>query len=342
MSEALQVTSGPASSAIGQASALCHATLARGSKSFALAGRLLPPGARTHAAVLYTFCRNVDDAIDLSPREHQPLALEALSRRLEAVYAGEPQHDPAFAAFAELVQKVSIPALYPRELLAGMHMDVVGTRYENLDDLLLYCHRVAGVVGLMMCHVLGIERDSALQKAAHLGIAMQLTNICRDVAEDWQLGRLYIPRSLLPQTSVDALQPRAGTPLPQAAQAPLALAVARLLRLAEQFYASADTGLAALPWRARLAIRAARHVYASIGHRIAARSYDVSRGRAVVPAHWKLWLIARSGLSSIADLSSSRGRVYQLPGRVLAFPFDVLPLEPQGRPLPGRLLESGI
>jgi phytoene synthase len=306
---------------------LCYRTLAQGSKSFAFAARLLPKPTRVDAAVLYTFCRRVDDAIDLAPCGEQRRAWFGLNERVQGVYRGEPQGDVAWQAFAELVGALGLPQSYPQELLAGMHMDVAGTHYDTLDDLLLYCHRVAGVVGLMMCHVLRVERDEALRHAAHLGIALQLTNICRDVAEDWQLGRLYVPRSVLAQSGAENLAAELGRPLPEAAALPLARAIERLLGLADHFYRSADAGLALLPWRAALAIRTARLIYARIGGRLRARGHDVRAGRAVVPTYEKLFLLARSTVTSLAALHAHNPLKagYRLPQRVLHFP-DVLPV----------------
>jgi 15-cis-phytoene synthase len=137
------------------AAQICAETLARHSKSFALAGKLLPPAQRRDAAVLYTFCRLADDAIDTVEPAAQPAALAELRLMLDSVYRGEPQTDVRLRAFQELAQRRGIPREYPDELLQGMAMDTAGAQYRTLDELLLYCHRVAGVVGLMMCHVLG-------------------------------------------------------------------------------------------------------------------------------------------------------------------------------------------
>ena len=175
----------------------CRLVLEQNSKSFALAGRLLQRSSARDAATLYGFCRHVDDAVDLAPAGTEASALLGLQARVRSVYAGEAQSEPLWHAFAELVRRVDLPETFVRELRAGRQMDVAGTRYETLEQLLLYCYRVAGVVGLMMCHVLGVRCDAALTNAAHLGMALQLTNISRDVLEDWQRGRVYVPRELL-------------------------------------------------------------------------------------------------------------------------------------------------
>jgi phytoene synthase len=289
--------------------------LRENSKSFALACKLLPAQRKDHVAVVYAWCRRADDAIDFASGEAQRRALIRLREELASVYAGEPQTDPTLAAFQRVVQADRIPAVYPRELLRGMEMDVVGTRYTTLEDLIAYCYRVAGTVGLMMCHVLGVSDPRALQHAAHLGIAMQLTNICRDVQEDWGRGRLYLPAELLPGFSA-AAGTHAGAELPAAAGPALGGAVRELLARADRYYRSADHGLAFLPLSAALAVGTARAVYAAIGRVLRRRGYDVLAGRAVVPLWHKLLL-------ATATLLRASGR---LPRAVLR-PFRAARLE---------------
>lgn len=292
---------------------LARAVIVQHSKSFALASRLLPEPSRDEAAVLYAWCRRVDDAVDGAPATAGVLA--RLRDDLDRAYAGETT-DPLLAAFGHLARLRHIPRAYPDALLDGMAMDLAGTRYRTIDDLFGYAWRVAGVVGTMMTHVLGVADDDALVPAAHLGIAMQLTNVCRDVAEDWQRGRLYIPDELLGDARglADAL----GSPLPASAVPALATAVRELLALADRYYRSADRGLVALPWRAALAVRSARDVYAAIGARIARTQHDVSAGRAIVPRHEKLARVAlaamRIGASAPRRLAPRR---FGIPSRIL-------------------------
>ncbi len=334
-----------------QAVALCWQTLAAGSKSFAMAARVLPPRCRDEAAVVYSWCRRADDAVDLAPPAEQPAALARLRAELDSVYAGlasgaggadgtggagEVQDDLVLAAFQEVVARYQIPREYPDELLAGMEMDVRGQRYHDMHTLLCYCYRVASTVGLMMSHVMGVTHDGALRNAAHLGMAMQLTNICRDVLEDWDLGRLYVPTEVLAECGIsdliEALAEAPGAPFPERARQPMRRAVARLLGAAEGFYRSGDRGLLALPWRCAFGVRAARLVYAAIGARIARRGHDVLAGRAVVPTWQKLWLVVRAGLGALGELPARlvyvlrggpRPRVSHAQAR---FPHGVLPL----------------
>ena len=157
----------------------CSEIIEQHSKSFSFASRFLPPDARADVAVLYAWCRRVDDLIDDSPRAEARHALLQLRGELDAVYGeGDEtlvERDLILSAFRAVVEKRQIPKRYPSELLEGMQMDVGNVSYDDLDALQLYCYRVAGVVGLMMCHILGLRDDAALLNAAHLGVAMQLT-----------------------------------------------------------------------------------------------------------------------------------------------------------------------
>jgi phytoene synthase len=282
-----------------------RATIATGSKSFALASRVLPRRVRDQAAIVYTWCRRADDAIDLAPPAAQPAALAALRADLDAVSAGAAT-GPQLAAFASVIRDRAIPRAYPDALLDGMAMDAAGATYLRVEELLGYCWRVAGVVGLMMSHVMGVTRDDALVPAAHLGVAMQITNVCRDVAEDWRLGRLYVPDEVLARHGAGGLAIELGRPMPRSAVAPLAGAVAELLALADRHYRAARPGFAALPWRCALAVRAAASIYRAIGARIAARGHRVTAGRAVVSTPRKLALLAGAAVRTGAGLRPGR------------------------------------
>lgn len=308
----------------------CRRAIENGSKSFALASRLLPSHCRDAVVVLYAWCRRADDAVDRSPHDERPAAIVRLRAELLAIYRGELDFDdvdsaraagfdPTLLAFAEVVRRHHIPFEYPSEMLAGMESDVVGFRPNTLEDLLLYCHRVAGTVGLMMCHVLGVRDASALRNAAHLGIAMQLTNVCRDIEEDWLDGRLYIPGSIL----CVAENARALPPPPAVARA-----VQLLLAHADRYYYSGDRGLGALSFRGALSVRAARLIYAAIGARLAKRDFDALSGRVVVPLLVKLALVVRALVRSIREIPR-RSRDRFVPAsleRIVRFPDDVLPI----------------
>lgn len=292
--------------------ALARASIATHSKSFALASRVLPPASRDPVAVLYAWCRRADDAVDLAPPGGAGPALARLRAELDDAYAGRAV-DPVLAAMGALCTARAIPRAYPEALLDGMAMDVDEVRYERLDQLHLYGWRVAGVVGLMMSHVLGVSDDRALVPAAQLGLAMQLTNIARDVAEDWERGRLYLPDELLARHGLAGLADRLGRPLPADAVEPLRGAVAELLARAEPHYRAADAGVLALPWRAAFAVTAARRIYAAIGGRLAARRHDVTAGRAATSTARKLALVARAAAATLG--TAPRRAILRLRGR---------------------------
>ncbi|MDB4977364.1 MAG: Phytoene synthase [Myxococcaceae bacterium] len=320
------------SSAHAQVLRECREIMEHNSKSFALAARLLSPASRDKAAAVYAFCRRVDDAIDGAPPAAQDQALSGLYDELDRIYRGERLEPPALRAFQAVVQSCALPRRYPAELIEGMAMDVRNTRYETLDNLLLYCHCVAGVVGLMMCHVFGLTDDLALHNAAHLGIGMQLTNISRDVREDWGLGRLYLPRQLLQAAGAGVIGQPGSDPFPTDPHTLEAIrqVTQTLLAEADRYYASADLGIAALPFRAGLAVRAARELYHSIGLVVAAQEFDPRRGRAVVPTGRKLGLLSRAVVDHLAKLPSTTlrrvrsGARVRTPQRELSFPEDVL------------------
>lgn len=275
------------------AAVAARATIAHHSRSFAMASALLGTRVRDETAVVYTWCRRADDAVDNArSADDARAALARLRRELDEVYAGTAR-DPVLAAFGTVVAERAIPRAYPAALLDGMEMDVVGTRYATLDELLLYCWRVAGVVGLMMTHVFGVSSNRALRHAGHLGIAMQLTNICRDIAEDWQRGRLYLPARSLAQRGT-ALVGTVGGAFPQAAAPAIKDVVRELLAVADRYYRSGDRGIAYLAARPALAVRAARAMYSAIGGRIARAGFDPTRGRAVVSGLRKLAISVRA------------------------------------------------
>lgn len=291
----------------------CRASIAKHSRSFALASTLLGPTARDHAAAVYAWCRAADDAIDLAPLAEQAAALVEERAELDRIYGGAP-HTAAGRAFAIVVAERRIPIAYPRALLDGMAMDVDGTTYRTDDDLLAYCYRVAGVVGLIMCHVLGVADDRALAPAVHLGIAMQLTNVCRDVGEDWALGRLYLPDELLAQQGLAGLHRKLGGKLPAHAREGLHAAQRVLLDRADRYYASARRGYRDLPARAALAIRTAARVYRAIGARVRSLGPTSLERRAVVGP------IAKSGhvgAALFAALGGLRRRQTHIPTTIL-------------------------
>lgn len=301
------------------------------SKSFSLAALLLPPSAREPVRVLYAWCRRADDAVDEDKSGHPERRVRALRAELDAVYGGSEPKDPEARAFQQVVQRYAIPREYPEELIMGMQMDASSAQYTKLEELLLYCFRVAATVGLMMCHVLGVRNEKALRHAAHLGIAMQLTNICRDVKEDYARRRLYLPQALLENSGAGGLRaPNSGelpAPIPAALGPAVATTVERLLVLADEYYASADRGLKYLPLRSRIAVGAARHIYAAIGSVLERRSYDIFGPRAYVSRLKKGSLVLKAALSACwlgLRARSGRGTPAATPLPCIRYDSDLL------------------
>jgi len=296
----LEIAQGPMDQrAIRLGQKQAQSILARGSKSFALAGALLGAGVRQDAAVLYAWCRLADDCIDLARSAGRAQAVADLRGELDAVFRGAVRQ-PLLIALHELVTRIRLPRAYLDDLIDGFAMDAGGVRYPSMAALDLYAYRVAGVVGLMMCHVLGVRDSRCVPQAAHLGMAMQLTNICRDVVEDWQCGRQYLP---FDQVARDQLGKAVEvSSFAGGERATVAHAVAALLERADVYYESGMKGLRDLGWRNALAIGAAARIYRAIGRRIARRRFDVFAGRAVVSLPAKLGLTIGSVWSLLLDL----------------------------------------
>ncbi|GAB4039707.1 MAG: phytoene/squalene synthase family protein [Rubrivivax sp.] len=280
----------PAERAIDHAA--CRALMRGGSKSFFAASLLLPARVRAPATALYAFCRRADDAIDLGGN---PLAaMHWLQQRLDGIYAGHPQDIECDRALAAVVPRYGIPRELLDALLEGFLWDAQGRRYETLTELEDYAARVAGTVGAMMALVMDTSDPQALARACELGVAMQLTNIARDVGEDARNGRLYLPCQWLREAGLD---PDAWLADPRF-DARLAQVIESLLAAADALYLRAEHGIAALPRDCRPAIRAARLVYAEIGHQLRRDGLDSVARRTVVPRSRKLALMARASTAA--------------------------------------------
>jgi phytoene synthase len=286
----------PASSVLDVKDA--RAVLAAHAKSFRFAGLFLPADRLDDAAVVYAFCRAVDDAIDEAPDR-------AAAQREAAAFAdeldGRAVPRPVVAAFVQTARRIELDLGFARGLIEGVAFDA-NERVRVADDagLLRYCYLVAGTVGGMMCAVLGVRSPEALPHAIDLGIGMQLTNICRDVLEDAGRDRVYVPASRLRAHGVD--EPDALVMTLRAGRDGTAVAavVSDLLALADRFYASADAGMRFIPWRSRLAILIASRVYRAIGQVLRRRGCDVLRGRVSTSMPQKLRLALAAAVDVVA------------------------------------------
>lgn len=251
-----------------------NASIKKGSKSFALASRVLPPALRDDAAMLYAWCRYCDDVIDGQEMGHGQIAdyktgqgerLSMLREKTSNALAGKPTEDPVFAGLARVVKTHEIDHRHPFDLLMGFQMDAEERVYKTVDDILDYSYHVAGVVGVMMANIMGVRDDATLDRASDLGLAFQLTNIARDVIDDAKADRVFVPQDLLTA---------AGAPIAAEAQLnrdnwpALHQAACAQLDIAEQYYASAKVGIKELDFRCAWAISAALKVYREIGENL--------------------------------------------------------------------------
>jgi phytoene synthase len=268
--------------------AQCTRILRHGSKSFALAGRLLPKRLRAPVTAVYAFCREADDTMDnsLAPRE----ALGILNARLERIYSGIGLEGPVDRALAYTVHTHALPREGLAALIEGFAWDAEGRSYATLSELKAYAARVASSVGVVMTQLMGERRAAVLARACDLGVAMQLTNIARDVGEDARAGRLYLPRDWLREAGIDAdtwlLDPQ-FTPA-------LGAVIQRLLDVADPLYRRSELGIAYLPKDCRVAICAARLIYEAIGKKLERLGGDSVSRRTVVSLAHKILLAVRA------------------------------------------------
>jgi len=264
----------------------CESILKRGSKSFHFASRLLPSRLRGPTAAVYSFCRVTDTLVDAEGASNKDL--QAVVDRLDQIYAGRPGDDPVDRAFAEVVGRYGIPRAIPDALVEGYEWDLNERTYDSLQEVYAYCVRVGATVGLMMSLLMDIRSPATLARAADLGVAMQLTNIARDVGEDAARNRLYLPRSWLGDLAIkEWLRSPVANP-------PIRGAVRRLLASADAIYVRAGAGIEQLPADSRLAIRAALLIYEDIGTEIRAAGYDSVSQRAFTSLPRKLTLLYRA------------------------------------------------
>lgn len=249
-----------------------------------MASRLLPADKRPDVERLYAWCRWCDDGVDNSDSQSGARAfLDDAAADLQRIKTGSTPQARESRWLASLVARHDLPVEAAEALLAGMRSDLAGVSGLTEEGLMRYSFRVAGAVGVLMCPILGLGERRYLPHAAALGIGMQLTNIARDVAEDWQRSRCYLPVEW-----TDGLRVHAGSPDRRQVES----GVRRLLDAADSFYRAGESGLVALPKRSRFAIHAASRIYHAIGVRIRRQGYRVLDGRTSVSLGGKMRLLA--------------------------------------------------
>lgn len=280
-------------------------SMEKGSSSFSAAARLFGRRLREDVWQLYAWCRHCDDEIDGQSgggpsvqlgAEDRAQRLAQLRTRTRLALAGAPQEEAAFAAFARVARAHQMPEQWPLELLDGFALDVEPKPFASQADTLAYCWGVAGTVGVMMAIIMGAREDQVLRRAQDLGLAFQLTNICRDVREDAENGRVYLPADELAAVGVPATPEALMDPDHQAA----VFAVVKVqLQLAEEYYRSARAGLRGLPFRGALAVAAARDVYREIGRRILRKGPEALASRMSTPKPILVLRLLRGGFIAL-------------------------------------------
>lgn len=285
----------------------CREAIRTGSYSFHAASRLLPADVRDSALALYAFCRLADDAVDEG--DEKVGAVLSLQDRLDLAYAGRPRNAPTDRAFAAMVEMHEMPRALPEALLEGLAWDAQERRYATLSGVIDYSARVASAVGAMMTVLMGVRDRHALARACDLGVAMQLTNIARDVGEDARAQRIYLPLNWMDDAGI-APEAFFADPLPTPA---IRRMVKRLLAEAQRLYLRSEAGIGALPVRARPGITAARLVYAGIGAQIRRNGFDSVSRRAVTTRGQKIGWLAQAMLRSSAGLLLPKSAVLYAP-----------------------------
>lgn len=281
-----RVTIAPDSSLLAAAYHHCDAITRFHSRTFYLASGLLPEDKQRAARALYAFCRITDNIVDSA--EAVQKRQDTLSAWRKTISADHPPEGELVAlAWADAKQRFNIPNGYAQQLIDGVGRDLSQTRYETFADLAEYSYGVASTVGLMAMHIVGFAGERAIPYAVKLGVALQMTNILRDVAEDWKAGRMYLPQNELRSfdlTEASIAEAVATGYVNGRWQAFMQFQVARTHHL----YREALSGITLLDTDGRFAIAAAAELYRAILGEIEARNYDVFSRRAHVSLRGKL------------------------------------------------------
>lgn len=245
-------------------------------KTFYAASLFLPKAEKRASYAVYAVCRASDETVD-NPSGKDTLAdLEKLKNNIDLAYGNAPLKIPLLAAFRETVNKYRIPKEYFYELLSGMRMDLEKNRYANLEELDDYCYKVAGVVGLIMARIFGCKDERSKKYAADLGIAMQLTNILRDVREDYLRGRIYLPRDILEGFKVTEDNIASGKPNENFKNM-----LQFMIDRARQYYLNSQEGIKFIgKARLRFVVICMKEMYSRILSEIERNNYDVFSSRA--------------------------------------------------------------
>ncbi|MEZ4616271.1 MAG: squalene/phytoene synthase family protein [Caldilineaceae bacterium] len=265
---------------LDQAYTHCEAMTAFHSRSFHLASALLPPAKRRAVRALYAFCRVTDDIVDTGSTNRSAQLREWRQRILTHHPSSD---DPVALAWADARLRYAVPLRYAEQLIEGVTRDLTQNRYDTFAELTAYCYGVASTVGLMSMHIVGYAGNHALPYAIKLGVALQMTNILRDVGADWQIGRLYLPREELAAFGLSEADVARGQ-VTNAWRDLMRFQIARNRTL----YQEAMPGIRLLDADGRFAIAAAAELYQGILTDIETHDFDVFSRRAAVSTFGKL------------------------------------------------------
>ncbi len=282
----------------------CESVTKTHAKSFYFAAKFLPKHKQRPIYAVYALCRNIDDAVDEAEIAGVDEAIAAVKRweeKLNEVYSGESKIENRTAnpqnfvlqTWRDLLQTYKIPQNLPLELMKGVLADTHIKRYETFDELYVYCYRVASTVGLMSSEIFGYEKPETLKYAEALGIAMQLTNILRDIKEDAAMGRIYLPLEDLRRFNIAEEQIFAGD-----ASADFVEMIKFQIERARYYYAESYKGIALLKPDTRFTVLLALRIYSRILDQIERQNYDVFQKRAHTTFRQKVLSIPRIWLEA--------------------------------------------
>lgn len=283
-----QITAPPIAPDLQKAYEFCRQTARTHAKSFYFSAQFLPREKRRAIYAVYALCRYVDDAVDaraVHDGEGARAAVAVWQNDLDKVFNGEPFDSPVLMAWGDMLTRYPIKQEYPLELMRGVLMDTHIKRYETWNDLRLYCYRVASVVGLMVVEIFGYRNADTLLYAENLGLAMQLTNILRDIGEDLRVGRVYLPQEDLRRFGYSEAELRRGE-----VNAHFVALMRFEIERARSLYREAERGIPLLHKDSRFTVLLAARLYARILDKIEANLFDVFTRRAHLTLVGKLHL----------------------------------------------------
>lgn len=266
----------------------CAYVTRRSSSNFYYAFMLLPPDRRRALYAVYAFCRFVDDIADDESIRDPTLLLHRWREELDRVYDGAPT-GAVPRALADSARRFNLPRTHFEEVIAGVEMDLSHKRYATFEDLRLYCYRVASAVGLICIEIFGYQNPSAKTYAENLGLAFQITNILRDVREDAERGRIYIPLEDLSRFKVTEDEILRGVYSSNFVQL-----MDFEAKRAQEFYDLAQSALASEDRSTLLTAEAMRLIYGALLERIVKSNYRVLDRRHSLSAPHKLFLVGRA------------------------------------------------